>query len=136
MGRGSDSPRADGFDSVPMGTLDYRTGCAMRTTTTSFAGALGAAALFLAACGGGDAAEGSGDSASGSGGGESRTLRLALTQAEHHPSSRALDALGERLSEATDSRWSIGVFAKEPRGAQAGALQLVSSGAVDMAIVS
>jgi tripartite ATP-independent transporter DctP family solute receptor len=108
----------------------------MRTTTTSFAGALSAAALFLAACGGGDAAKGSGDSASGSGGGESRTLRLALNQTEQHPSYLALDAFGERLSKATDDRWSIEVFANETLGAQAEALQLVSSGAVDMAIVS
>jgi tripartite ATP-independent transporter DctP family solute receptor len=108
----------------------------MRTKTASLAGALTTAVLVLSACGGdAGSATGSG-SGSGSEGGESRTLKLALNQTEEHPSFIALDAFGQRLEEATDGRWSIEVYPNETLGAQAEAMQLVSSGSVDMAIVS
>ncbi|WP_454083331.1 TRAP transporter substrate-binding protein [Georgenia sp. Marseille-Q6866] len=99
-----------------------------RKNTVVIAGAT-AATLLLAACGGGD--EG-GESA---GGGEGKTMRLALNQTEEHPSHIALDNLGTYLEENT-SGWDVDVFPNETLGAQAEALQLVSDGSVDMAIVS
>ncbi|MWV47778.1 DctP family TRAP transporter solute-binding subunit [Rathayibacter sp. VKM Ac-2803] len=97
-------------------------------TTVSIAAV---ASLGLAACSGAGEEE-----SSGGGGGESRTLRLALNQTEEHPSYIALEAMGERLDEATDGRWSIQVYPNETLGAQAETLQLVGDGSVDMAIVS
>lgn len=91
----------------------------------------GSAALALAACSGAAESETS-DSAAG----ESHTLRLAINQTEDYPSTIALTSFGERLTAATDGRWSIDVYPNEQLGAQAEALQLVSDGAVDLAIVA
>ncbi|PYF99210.1 tripartite ATP-independent transporter solute receptor, DctP family [Georgenia satyanarayanai] len=99
-----------------------------RKNTVVIAGAT-AATLLLAACGGSD--EG-GESA---GGGEGQSMRLALNQTEEHPSYIALDSFGSYLEENTGG-WDIDVFPNETLGAQAEALQLVSDGSVDMAIVS
>ncbi|GAA1642390.1 TRAP transporter substrate-binding protein [Georgenia ruanii] len=104
-----------------------------RNKTLSVMALAGATALVLAACGGGADAEGEGGDAAASGG---KTMKLALNQTEEHPSYIALDHFGERLSEATDGRWGIEVYPNETLGAQQEALQLVSSGSVDMAIVS
>lgn len=87
---------------------------------------LGAAALMVSACGAGA----SGGSAEGT------TLRLALNQSEQHPSYTALTHFADRLAEGAGGRWEIDVFPNETLGAQAEALQLVSDGTVDMAIVS
>jgi tripartite ATP-independent transporter DctP family solute receptor len=65
-----------------------------------------------------------------------KTLRLALNQTETHPSYIALDSFGERLSESTAGRWDVDVYANETLGAQQEAIQLVSDGTVEMAIVS
>ncbi|MGO2053427.1 TRAP transporter substrate-binding protein [Glutamicibacter sp. 287] len=97
--------------------------------STKFLGLTGAAAvmmLTLAACGGTDA----------SGGGDSKELRLALNQTETHPSFIALDNMGKNLDEATEGRVSVDVYANETLGAQQEAIQLVSDGSVDMAVVS
>lgn len=82
--------------------------------------------LALSACG---------DSA-GSAGGDSQTLRLALNQTETHPSYIALDNLGKNVEESTEGRVSVDVYANETLGAQQEAIQLVSDGTVDMAVVS
>jgi len=63
-------------------------------------------------------------------------LQLALNQTEEHPSYIALSSFGERLSEATDGRWSIDVFANETLGAQQETIQLVQDGTIDLSIVS
>ena len=92
------------------------------------------AALLLTACGDGNGdngADGGGDEAAESG----QTLRLALNQAEDHPSFIALENFNEHLEENTDG-WGIDVYPNEQLGAQAEAMQLVSDGSVDMAIVS
>lgn len=102
-----------------------------RKNTLLIAGAT-AATLLLAACGGNGDSSDNGDAA---GGGEGKTMRLALNQTEEHPSYIALDNFGTYLEENTDG-WSIDVFPNETLGAQAEALQLVSDGSVDMAIVS
>lgn len=106
----------------------------MRKKTLSLVALTGVTALGLAACGGGDATDGGTAGGGGAAGGTS--MRLALNQTEEHPSYIALDNFGQRLSEATDGRWEIDVFPNETLGAQQEALQLVSDGTVDMAIVS
>ena len=63
-------------------------------------------------------------------------MRLSLNQTEEHPSTIALESFNERLAEATEDRWSIDVYPNETLGAQQEALQMVSNGSVDMAIVS
>ncbi|MEE6282087.1 TRAP transporter substrate-binding protein [Georgenia sp. MJ170] len=88
-----------------------------------------AATLLLAACGG------DGDNGGGSGDASGKTMRLALNQTEEHPSYVALDHFNDYLEENTDG-WGIDVFPNETLGAQAEAMQLVSDGSVDMAIVS
>ncbi|WP_309124636.1 TRAP transporter substrate-binding protein [Arthrobacter sp.] len=100
-------------------------------TSKAFA-ALGSAAammLALSACGSGS------DSGSETGG-ETQTLRLALNQTETHPSYIALDSFGENVSEGTNGAVEVEVYANETLGAQQEAIQLVSDGSVDMAVVS
>ncbi|MCM3661560.1 TRAP transporter substrate-binding protein [Georgenia satyanarayanai] len=99
-----------------------------RKNTVVIAGAT-AATLLLAACGGGD------EGGASAGGGEGKTMRVALNQTEEHPSYIALDNFGTYLEENTEG-WDLDVFPNETLGAQAEALQLVSDGSVDMAIVS
>lgn len=100
------------------------------TRTPIIISSLAAASLLLSACGNGGAGEGDG------GDGEAgQMLRLALNQSEDHPSFIALENFNEHLEENTDG-WGIDVYPNETLGAQAEALQLVSDGSVDMAIVS
>lgn len=63
-------------------------------------------------------------------------LRFSLNQTEEHPSYIALDHFNDRLEDATGDRWSIDIYPNETLGAQAEALQLVSDGIIDMAVVS
>lgn len=106
-----------------------------KKTTIVIAG-LAATALLLAGCSGGDDKPSSGGSEKGSSaGGEGKVMRLALNQTEEHPSFIALDHFNDYLKENTNG-WGIDVFPNETLGAQAEALQLVSDGSVDMAIVS
>lgn len=111
----------------------------MRRPTILLAALAGSAALALAACSGATESD-TANSAPGESAGESsvepQTLRLAINQTEDYPSTIALTSFGERLAAATDGRWSIDVFPNEQLGAQAEALQLVSDGAVDLAIVA
>lgn len=67
---------------------------------------------------------------------EGDVLHLALNQTETHPSYIALERWGEHLSEQTGGRWSIDIYPNETLGAQAEAMQLVSDGSVELAIVS
>lgn len=93
---------------------------------TRLAGAAASSALLLAACSGTlEPGQNEGD-----------VLHLALNQTESHPSYIALDHWGDYLEEQTDGRWSIEIYPNETLGAQAEALQLVSDGSVEMAIVS
>lgn len=94
--------------------------------TFSVIGSVAAMALALTACGG----------SAGSAGGDGKTMKLALNQTEQHPSYIALDHFGENLSKATEGRWDVDVYANETLGAQQEAIQLVSDGTVEMAVVS
>src|SRR5690625_7903267 len=80
-------------------------------------------ALLLAAC----APMGSGDGQT--------TMRLSLNQAENHPSFIALDNWSTYMAENSEEV-RIDVFPNETLGAQAEALQLVSTAIAAMAIVS
>ncbi|MFC7457295.1 TRAP transporter substrate-binding protein [Brachybacterium sp. GCM10030267] len=65
-----------------------------------------------------------------------RILSVSLGQAEDHPSYGALLDFGERLAGATDNRWGVRVYANNSLGDQQETVQLVSDGAIDMAVIS
>jgi tripartite ATP-independent transporter DctP family solute receptor len=92
---------------------------------------VGVAALTMAGC-----ASGSGDSGSNAEAAEPTTMKLALHQAQTHPSFIALEAFGEELAEATDGRWNIEVYPDSQLGDQAEYIQSVKDGVIDLAIVS
>ena len=74
----------------------------MKLSKAVLTGMAGLMSLALAACGGG--------SNGGSGGGGSQTVfKLAFNQTEDHPQYAAGVALGEKLEEATDGRYSVKV---------------------------
>lgn len=95
-------------------------------THRALTAATAAATLVLASCGNGGGDHGSA---------VDRPLRLALNQSEDHPSYTALDHFDGHLQEHTEDL-SVDIYANETLGGQAEVLQLVSSGSVDMAIVS
>lgn len=68
--------------------------------------------------------------------GEGITMRLALNQTETHPSYITLSHFGERLAKSTDDTLRLDVYHSETLGAQQEAIQMVSNGSVDMAVVS
>lgn len=80
----------------------------------------GIAAVALAACGGGQGGQGA------------TTFRLAFNQTEQHPQYIAAVNLGKKLSEATDGRYGIEVYANETLGTQSDVVNNVSDGSVDM----
>lgn len=86
---------------------------------------LATGALLFTACAGISGADG-----------EGKTLVLSLNQTESHPSYIALTEFGDRLSERTDGRWDVEVYANETLGAQQEVVQLVGDGSVDMAVTS
>ena len=67
---------------------------------------------------------------------EGDVLHLALNQTESHPSYVALSHWADHLEQHTGGRWTIDIYPNETLGAQAEAMQLVSDGSVEMAIVS
>ena len=68
--------------------------------------------------------------------GVDRVLSISLGQAESHPSYGSLVSFGERIAEATDGRYGARVYANNSLGDQQETVQLVSDGAIDMAVVS
>lgn len=67
---------------------------------------------------------------------ETHVMKLALNQAQTHPSFIALEKFGEDLKKATDGRWDIQVFPDGTLGPQDEYAQQVGDGVVDLAIVS
>ncbi|STC68089.1 C4-dicarboxylate binding protein [Corynebacterium pilosum] len=90
------------------------------------------AALTLSACGdlGGLNLETVGDPE------KTTYVKLALNQTESHPSYVALENFSQRFEERTDGRWKITIFPNEQLGSQQEVVQFVTSGAIEMAIVS
>lgn len=108
----------------------------MKTRKGVTVGLAAATVLLLStACAGGNVERGESTQHPAEECGAGRTITLALNQTEAHPSYIALDAFGDDMRVKTGD-WYIEVFPNETLGAQAEALQLVSAGAVDMAIVS
>lgn len=91
------------------------------------------AALGLAACGGGAAAPGG---TAGGGNTAPTTMKLAHNQTETHPTNAALTAMGEKLKADTAGRWNIQLFPNSTLGNQNEYISSVSTGVVDMAVVS
>lgn len=71
-----------------------------------------------------------------SGQGSTKVLRVAFNQNASHPEAVAITELSEKLKEATDGAYELELFPDEQLGSQAETLELVQSGAVDMAIVA
>lgn len=86
--------------------------------------ALGLAGLLLAAC------SSSQDEQHG------HTLQVNLNQTQDHPSYAALEYFSQKVDRDTDGRWQVDVYPNSTIGDQQEAVQLVRSGAQDMAIVS
>ena len=68
--------------------------------------------------------------------GVDRVLSISLGQAESHPSYGSLVSFGERIAEATEGRYGARVYANNSLGDQQETVQLVSDGAIDMAVIS
>ncbi|GAA1490093.1 TRAP transporter substrate-binding protein [Brachybacterium sacelli] len=68
--------------------------------------------------------------------GVDRVLSISLGQTESHPSYGSLVSFGERLAEATDGRYGARVYANNSLGDQQETVQLVSDGAIDLAVIS
>ena len=104
----------------------------LKKTRLAVIAATAVATLGLAACGGG------GGATSGASGGNTTptTMKLALNQTETHPSFIALEQFGKTLKESTGGRWDIQVFPNSTLGDQKEYMQSVSTGVVDLAIVS
>jgi tripartite ATP-independent transporter DctP family solute receptor len=102
----------------------------------AMAAVAGAALLAVTAC---SAGTGVPDSIGGEGGGGASTaetvLRVAFNQPENHPQYIALEAMGDRLRERTGGAYDIDVYPNETLGAQRETIELVQSGALDMALV-
>lgn len=106
----------------------------------------GAMALSLAACGSNGAASGS--AASGSAAASSAAastdgakvgqtvLKCSFNQSMDNPEAKTVLELSDKLYDATEGRYSIEVYPNEQLGAQKESLELVESGAVEMAIVA
>ncbi|MDR6940030.1 TRAP transporter substrate-binding protein [Arcanobacterium hippocoleae] len=63
-------------------------------------------------------------------------FKVALNQTEQHPSFKALEKFGADISKKTNGRYKVEVFPNEQLGSQQEVLQMVKSGAIEMAIVS
>jgi tripartite ATP-independent transporter DctP family solute receptor len=104
-----------------------------KTSRFAFVTTAAVAALTLAACS-------SGGSNTGDAPAEEEfkpiTMKLALNQTEEHPSFIALEAFGEELTKATEGRLNVEVHPNSTLGDQAEYVQSVSSGVIDLAIVS
>lgn len=102
----------------------------MKLSKVILTGAVGLVSLSLAACGGGS----SGDSSDGSGKGSSgqTVFKLAFNQTADHPQYEAGVALGKKLEEVTDGRYSVKVYPNEQLGGQADVIQNLSNGTVEL----
>ncbi|MEA4941621.1 hypothetical protein SDC9_79939 [bioreactor metagenome] len=110
----------------------------------------GAMALSLAACGSNAAssAAASSGAASGSAAASSSAassagakvgqtvLKCSFNQSIDNPEAQTVVELSDKLYDATEGRYSIEVYPNEQLGAQKESLELVESGAVEMAIVA
>ncbi|MFH5821022.1 TRAP transporter substrate-binding protein [Georgenia sp. AZ-5] len=90
------------------------------------------ATLVLAACGSGSGEEG------GAGVNEdsAKVFKVAFNQTETHPQYKAVDEMGDRISERTEGRYDLQVYPNETLGTQKDTLELVQAGSIEMAMVA
>jgi tripartite ATP-independent transporter DctP family solute receptor len=93
------------------------------------------AALFASACSAGTGSPGAVDAGGDSAATAETVFRVAFNQPENHPQYIALEAMGERLTERTGGTYGIDVYPNETLGAQRETIELVQSGALEMAYV-
>lgn len=63
-------------------------------------------------------------------------IKAAFNQSDNHPQYLALQEFGKKLSEQTDGRYKLSIYANELLGDQRAALELVQNGAIQMAVVA
>lgn len=103
-----------------------------RNNAVSVLAISGAAVLVLAGCSSTDGDEGGSANAAG----PATSFRVAFNQNAEHPQALAIAELSDNLSEATDGAYELELYPDEQLGAQAETLELVQSGAIDMAIIA
>lgn len=62
-------------------------------------------------------------------------IRVSFNQPEHNPQFIALEQMGERLKERTDGEYEVLIYPNELLGAQRESIELVQTGAIDMAVI-
>lgn len=67
---------------------------------------------------------------------EKRVFKLSFNQTMENPEAMTMVDFSKKLDEATDGRYSIEIYPSEQLGAQQQSLELVQSGAIEMAIVA
>lgn len=63
-------------------------------------------------------------------------IKIAFNQSNNHPQFEALEEFGRQVSAETDGRYEVKIFPNELLGDQRAALELVQSGAIQMATVA
>lgn len=63
-------------------------------------------------------------------------IKIAFNQSDNHPQYLALKEFGKQLHEQTDGRYDVNIFPNELLGDQRAALELLQSGAIQMATVA
>ncbi|WP_041395420.1 TRAP transporter substrate-binding protein [Photobacterium profundum] len=63
-------------------------------------------------------------------------IKAAFNQSDKHPQYLALQDFGNKLTEQTEGRYKLAIYPNELLGDQRAALELVQSGAIQMAIVA
>lgn len=108
-----------------------------RSRVITTIGSLAVLSLVVSACGGNDAENGGETSDPQEGGSQSGTeLRISINQTDDHPNYLALDSFAEKVNERTDGRINMVVYPNAVLGEQQESVQLVSSGAVNLASIS
>jgi len=108
-----------------------------RGKAAALAAVAGAALLAVSACSAGTGTPGTvGENGGGGAASTADTVfRVAFNQPENHPQFIALEAMGERLRERTGGAYDLDVYPNETLGAQRETIELVQSGALEMALV-
>lgn len=101
----------------------------MKRTAATTIGSLLAVGL-LAACSGSPAGPGT------ESGAQPVSWRLALNQTNDHPITLAVEAMADRLAEATDGRVKLEIYPNETLGTQPETLQLLSDNTLELAVIS
>ncbi|WP_054710079.1 TRAP transporter substrate-binding protein [Bacillus sp. JCM 19041] len=66
---------------------------------------------------------------------DATVIRISFNQPEHNPQYIALEQMGERLKERTNGAYEVLIYPNELLGAQRESMELVQTGAIDMAVI-